>query len=211
MNSIAIDMNHKTRKIEKILDAALRVFLRHGYEAARMDMIAEEAGVARRTLYNRFPNGKDSLLTEAVKQVWEQSSPVSEFVNDPDHKKDARKGLLAIGNYLYDFWTSKDNIALIQIIIREPGRFPDLTRAEFDPHEAAGYRQVVTYMRQLTRAGLISVRDPVLAARHFTGLIRDPLFWPLLTGEGVQKYSRKKLVETAVDLFLKGYATTKQD
>ncbi len=197
-------------KIDPILAAAIRVFLRQGYDAASMEEIAQEACVARRTLYNRFPDGKDALLTTAVSQLWDnwlKKTLLTEFAQDARFKKNARLGLMALGDYLYDFWTSDENLALIRILVSDPGRFPELTRGFFNPRVSEGYRAVIAYIRHLARAGLISVPDPVLAARHFTGLIRDPLFWRLLSSEEeFRPIARKKLVETSVNLFLEGCA-----
>jgi len=45
----------------RLLDAASRVFTRHGYETASMDEIASEAGVGKPTLYRYF-DGKAALF-----------------------------------------------------------------------------------------------------------------------------------------------------
>ncbi|CAI7980952.1 hypothetical protein FRAHR75_930008 [Frankia sp. Hr75.2] len=41
-------------KRRAIVEAALRVFSRHGYTEATIDMIATEAGVAKPTIYNHL-------------------------------------------------------------------------------------------------------------------------------------------------------------
>jgi len=46
----------------RILAAAGRMFIEHGYEGASMEEIAKAAAVTRQTLYNRFPDGKESLF-----------------------------------------------------------------------------------------------------------------------------------------------------
>jgi AcrR family transcriptional regulator len=40
---------------EKVLEAAMRVFLRHGFGAASMDLVRQEAGVSNGSLYHHFP------------------------------------------------------------------------------------------------------------------------------------------------------------
>jgi AcrR family transcriptional regulator len=39
----------------RVLDAALRVFLAHGFAAASMDMVRQEAGVSNGSLYHHYP------------------------------------------------------------------------------------------------------------------------------------------------------------
>lgn len=46
---------------EHILEAAARVFAEHGFEATRMEDVAEEAQVAKGLLYKHFPS-KDALF-----------------------------------------------------------------------------------------------------------------------------------------------------
>src|SRR3546814_19885965 len=53
------------QKRAAILTAAVDVFLRGGYEAAGMDAIAPEAGVAKQTIYNHF-GSKDGLFRAIV-------------------------------------------------------------------------------------------------------------------------------------------------
>ncbi|MBB5936912.1 TetR/AcrR family transcriptional regulator [Streptomyces zagrosensis] len=52
-------------KREAILRAAVEVFLREGYARASVDAIAEEAGVAKQTVYNHFGD-KERLFLAAV-------------------------------------------------------------------------------------------------------------------------------------------------
>ncbi|GAB4209898.1 MAG: TetR family transcriptional regulator [Roseiflexaceae bacterium] len=51
----------------RILDAALTLFGRHGYEGTTVKLIAQEAGVAQGLLYNYFQS-KEHLLAEIFQQ-----------------------------------------------------------------------------------------------------------------------------------------------
>lgn len=51
----------------RILDAAARVFSRHGYAAGTTNRIAEEAGLSIGSLYQYFPN-KDAILVELMRR-----------------------------------------------------------------------------------------------------------------------------------------------
>ena len=53
---------------DNILATARRLLSERGYEGVTMELLAVEAGVARKTLYNAF-GGKDALLLEAVGEV----------------------------------------------------------------------------------------------------------------------------------------------
>lgn len=48
----------------RLLDAATRVFLEHGFMAASMDLVRQEAGVSNGSLYHHFPT--KALLADAL-------------------------------------------------------------------------------------------------------------------------------------------------
>ena len=56
----------KLRK-QQILDAAIKVFSRSGFEKARMDDIAEESGLSKGTLYWYFKN-KDEIISNVLER-----------------------------------------------------------------------------------------------------------------------------------------------
>ena len=55
----------------EILDAALRVFAEKGYRCARLEQVAEAAGVTKGTVYHYFA-GKEDVLRQAVAQAHER-------------------------------------------------------------------------------------------------------------------------------------------
>ena len=54
---------------ERILDTARREFETHGLRRTSLNRIAEEAGVSRRTLFNRFPNRTTLIVTVVVREL----------------------------------------------------------------------------------------------------------------------------------------------
>ncbi len=54
-------------RVREILDAACRVVAQHGFQGATIDRVAEEASIAKGTVYLYFHN-KDELLKAAVEQ-----------------------------------------------------------------------------------------------------------------------------------------------
>src|ERR1700679_498305 len=59
---------HAGRVEERILDAAGRVFLEHGFQGASVDEIADAASAGKPTIYARFPN-KQALFTAVVERL----------------------------------------------------------------------------------------------------------------------------------------------
>ncbi|MFQ5684319.1 MAG: TetR/AcrR family transcriptional regulator [Candidatus Binatia bacterium] len=52
----------KDRKRREILEAAMRVFAREGYHRAKMEAVAEEAGIGKGTVYEYFKGKTDLFL-----------------------------------------------------------------------------------------------------------------------------------------------------
>ena len=58
---------HKARRRDEILEAAQRVFARHGYEGATVARLEEETGLSRGAIFNYF-GSKDGLFVAVVAQ-----------------------------------------------------------------------------------------------------------------------------------------------
>lgn len=71
-----------TEREELIIQAAFRVFLRYGIKRTSMNDIAQEAGIARQTLYNAFPN-KDEVVRAGISYTAAQSiAQINRAVDD---------------------------------------------------------------------------------------------------------------------------------
>jgi AcrR family transcriptional regulator len=57
---------------DRILDAAMRVFRRHGFRRSSIEQAAEEAGLTRQALYHHFPS-KEALFRGAIERLYEQA------------------------------------------------------------------------------------------------------------------------------------------
>jgi AcrR family transcriptional regulator len=62
-----VSEEHKQRRREEILEAAQRVFARHGYEGATVARLEEETGLSRGAIFNYF-GSKDGLFVAVVAQ-----------------------------------------------------------------------------------------------------------------------------------------------
>ena len=75
---------------KRTLAAALKLFSRHGFQRTSMASIAREAGMARATLYLRFPDKRavfealaESLVDEALaraEEAWDSNATLSENI-----------------------------------------------------------------------------------------------------------------------------------
>jgi len=65
----------KERTRGDLLDAARRVFERHGFHRASLDQIAEEAGYTKGAVYSHFPAGKDELFLAVLDRHIDERVP----------------------------------------------------------------------------------------------------------------------------------------
>lgn len=76
------------RTIAKILDAARRVFVTHGYAGTTVDAITSAAGISRASFYTYFPTKRDVLLALGAESAQASQLVVDDFAalgDDLDH------------------------------------------------------------------------------------------------------------------------------
>ena len=124
-----------------ILAAALDVFAENGFAAARLDDVAQKAGVAKGTLYLYFPDKEalfEALLQGLVSPVLERIQALSADQTLPSSA--------ALGGILSLFQTEiigTSRERLLRLIIAEGPRFPKI--AEFY------HREVISKGREIIR------------------------------------------------------------
>jgi AcrR family transcriptional regulator len=66
---------------DQLIDAALSIAARQGYDNLAFEKVAKRAGVTRNLVYHYFPGGRQELLEAAAHRAGEQLS--SDWVTDP--------------------------------------------------------------------------------------------------------------------------------
>ena len=193
-------------KRDAILAAATRVFLRHGYEGTSMDLVAQEAGAARRTLYNQFPAGKEELFRAVIERVW-SDFPVLDIVAGADTQADPEIGLRRIATAVASFWEPPLAIDFLRMVIAEGPRFPDLTESFFKNGKTPAMSAVRAYIEKHGKRGTLTIKNGERAARQFLGLIDEPLLWIRVIGrdETFTRAERQAVIDEAVAIFLNHY------
>src|SRR5436305_3063170 len=114
-----------------ILDAAVRVFARKGFHAARVGDVAEEAGVAHGLLYHYFAS-KDEVLETVFRDTW---AGLLEAIHDVEGSDvPAREQLRQVSAILLRSWRRQPD--LVRVLVREIGRSPELHRRVHDVQTA---------------------------------------------------------------------------
>ena len=117
----------KEAKRTALIDAALRVFSSVGFAAAKMDDVADEAGVSKGTVYLYF-DSKEQLFEEMVKATM---FPLLDkgVANLADPNKTATERLKQHLKFFYSKILDSDRRNVMRLIMAEGPNFPHL--AEF--------------------------------------------------------------------------------
>jgi TetR/AcrR family fatty acid metabolism transcriptional regulator len=100
-----------------LLDAAVRVFARKGYHAARVGDIAEEAGVAYGLLYHYF-DSKDDVLRSVFRETWRALIETIKRVEEGEDEP--REQLRKVAEILLRSWRRDPD--LVRVLVLEVTR-----------------------------------------------------------------------------------------
>jgi AcrR family transcriptional regulator len=154
---------------EAILDAALTVFARRGYDAARLDDVASMAGVAKGTLYLYFKDKEalfEALVRGAVSPIL---AKVGEAAAAPGMKP-ADVLDLFFSMFQAEVLGTKRKL-LLRLIISEGPRFPALAELYYREVVSRGLKLMGAVARNAVASGEFSSD----AAARFPQLIVAPL------------------------------------
>lgn len=193
------DFRHDTR--QRLLDAALEIFLQEGYRAS-IDRIAARAQVARQTLYNHF-GSKDRLFAEVVRQA-SQSILVA-----LDTEGDLRQTLIAFGQAYREKLLSPEGIAMFRTMVSEASNFPELSRQFFQSGPASTRKRLAAHLSQAMQSGLLRKDDPDIAAEILAAMLVDYERLKALMMLNTQLTNSQKTAQT-IDRFLRLYAPEKE-
>jgi AcrR family transcriptional regulator len=154
-----------------ILDAAVRVFARRGFNGCRVSDIADEAGVAYGLVYHYF-RSKDAILDTLFLERWNVMLDVIREIDAEDIAP--RDKLHAITSFIVDSY--RHDPELMKVIIVEVTRAANsFGRTHLDKIREA-YALIAAIVRRAQEAGTFrDVVTPEFAAMAFYGAIEQVL------------------------------------
>jgi AcrR family transcriptional regulator len=152
-----------------ILGAAVRVFARKGFHAARVGDIAEEAGVAHGLLYHYFAS-KDEVLETVFRDTWAELLAAIHAVEGAEEQ--GREQLRQVAAILLRSWRRDPD--LVRVLVREVGRSQTLP-ARVDEIGAVFAAIEAIVERGQVEGELRDDVEPRLAAWIFYGAIEEIL------------------------------------
>lgn len=194
-------------KRRAILDAAFTVFTRRGYAQACMQEIADEAGVAKPTLYNHLQD-KESVFRAAMETVAEsvaaENVAAVERLRNPG--PDLRADLDAVSRRMLKVCCSERSQALRRLAFAAAADFPDLLESVHSRTALGLGEALADRLARLSLTGRLRPCDPAVAAEQFLALLTGPL--EACSRLGTRKVPAARtaaIAAAAVDTFLRAY------
>lgn len=129
-DSVSLIEQRQQRKHRQIIDAALEVFTRDGFSAARTDAIAEQAGVAKGTLYLYF-DSKEAIFREAIRtRILPVVQQMREFTEQ--FEGSAEELLRLQMSNFYRRVIGSERVKILRLLLAEGSRFPDIAEYYFE-------------------------------------------------------------------------------
>ncbi len=184
---------------------AERVFLKHGFTDATMQMIASEAGGSKETLY-RHVASKEALFAELISaRAASIAGPQSALARD----EPPEKALTELGMSLMHLVMKGDSSSLFNIVVVEAHRAPDLASIFYHQGPGATLKRLTEYLRSATSRGELACPDPQQAAKLFLGAVISHHHLYCLMGKPSKPLTEAEMrnhVKAAVEMFLSHFA-----
>ncbi|ACV63432.1 transcriptional regulator, TetR family [Desulfofarcimen acetoxidans DSM 771] len=184
---------------QKIINAAINLFNRQGFDATTMEQIAEEADIARKTLYNHF-SFKEAIIIEYLQRFVRERVP--EIYSLIQEHTDTRSRLVAVLNRVTD-WLISEKVPKDVFNIYLSYQMQKLLTSSVDEIQRTGAQN---YLAQIIKLG------------QEAGEIRQDLSFDVLLSQadnirvsvGIrwytdpEQFSVQDYIAESVDLFLQG-------
>lgn len=193
-----------TRRRDAIVAAARKQFIASGFHGTSMDVVAQEAGVSRRTVFNLFKT-KAALFEAVVEHLWTSLTITRE--GDWAEVTDPRVGLTRLATEIVEFWADPGSVGMLTMVIAESLRSPDILEEFTRAGKQPAFRATVRYLEKLNASGILDIAEPTLAANQLIGLLNEPLLWSQVLGltKRPSREKRETVIRSAVDVFLAAY------
>jgi len=123
------DDSLRINRCEQILDAAVKLFAKHGYSDADTQLLANELGVGKGTLYRYFPSKRELFLAAAdrvMQRLRERIDGCIQGIVDP-----LERIATALRTYLAFFGEHPD---YVELLMQERAQFKDRNEPTYFQH-----------------------------------------------------------------------------
>ena len=190
-------------KARNILNAAMELFTRDGFEATSVDDIAAAGGVSKQTVYSHF-GSKEDLFAVAISTNCTRSGIDAEEI-DPDEPPESM--LPELARRFVALITSEEAVAVNAICSVSRDSHPELGRLYYERGPVATVEAVADYLAAQHRAGRLRIDDPMDAAWQFLCMLKaETQMRSQFHLELPDEAEQRRYEAACVAMFLRAYA-----
>lgn len=188
---------------DEIINAALDLFVEHGYTATKLDDIAAHVGITKGTIYLYFEN-KEKLFQAVIHTVnVKEIEKAKKLAND--HKGSQRDLLHKLIHYWWDMDGKTRLAGITKLMISEANNFPELSSFFVDNVTC----RARTIFVEIIEEGIINGEFRKLDANYVARLALAPLVFAVIWEKSLSPFDKnpydvKKYLDLHVDLLLNG-------
>ncbi len=185
-----------TDKPTQILQGAMQVFLKQGYQGSSMDRVAAKAGVSKQTLYSHFQD-KEGLFLALVKHMATGKFQLVWGSVSMEEEPEIVLRQLA-QQFLTRICTDEEYLNFIRLLVGESRRFPQLTEVFIQCVTSPSHRALTTY---LSTHPDLDLPDPETHAWIFIGSLISYVFTQeVFNGKTIMPLDAQKLVDQLIQM-----------
>lgn len=190
-------------KRQQIMDAALEVFARHGFERATNKDIARAAKIKSPGLIYHYFKDK----TDLFRHILEQRVPAFQLLNQPElyMEKPPAEVLPHFATAFMQAMEHRPALSTFKLVLGESIRKPAVADMFNKLGPSRGFVFLVRYLEHQMALGHLRRTDPGAAARCFIGpLVLYILSREVFVQDDADTLRPQVMVDTLVDVFLRG-------
>lgn len=187
-----------------ILDAAQKLFLKHGFDKTSLEMIITESGGSRRSIYNEFGNKQGLLMAVLHQQISLQTQTIASITTTKLGYQEALKEMCF---RFVKGMVSDTLVSLFRLVIQVVPKLPEVGSLIYEKGPLKGMQPLTEYLMQLNDKKILAIDDPAYATQMLIEMVKGRLHLKviLLPNNKITDAEIHQHVDTAVDLFLKAY------
>ena len=191
------------RRQRELLEQALDMFLKRGYEQTTLDEIATSMRMTKRTIYSTY-GGKEDLFKASVRRAIEKNRVPLEDLQALQ-RDDLEATLKAVARLRIEKFLSPDGTRLQRIVSAESYRFPELTQMVYTESTGPTVEFLTELLKRHTITGDIDVTEPEACAGIFLNMAVGTPARAVLAGMPPHtSMTHEQHIDYCVHLFLYG-------
>jgi AcrR family transcriptional regulator len=190
---------------DEVLDAALDLFIRHGFAATRVEDITRAAGLSKGAVYLYF-DSKVAILEALVRR---SIIPVAQHAEQmaKTHRDDPKLALTLMINTVAQRMSDPKVSAIPRLIIAEAGNFPELVKMYREEVIDRAFSALETLIRTGIEMKIFRSVNPQLAVRNIIGpMLVHILFASVFGVKGNEYDDPREFIKSHLDILFNGLA-----